>query len=107
MIGPFTAIPSIVPAALHSALNQGPLSTVHCVRQQAQCILHQYTEARTTDTQREVFFETPKLLGLGRQIGPKIIGAVGVFSAKLSAPILVLWVTCPCFPLFLQKIKPL
>ena len=26
-------------------------------------------------------------------------GAFGVFSADLSAPILVLWVPCPCFPL--------
>ena len=25
---------------------------------------------------------------------------LGVFSADLSAPILVLWVPCPCFPLF-------
>ena len=45
------------------------------------------------------FFENPKLLGLGRQIGPKFFGAFGVFSADLSAPILVLWVPCPCFPL--------
>ena len=43
------------------------------------------------------FFENPKRLGLGRQIGPKILGAFGVFSANLTAPILVLWV--PCFSL--------
>ena len=47
------------------------------------------------------FFENLKLSGLGRQIGSKIIGAVGVFLAKISAPILGLWVTCPCFPLSL------
>ena len=45
------------------------------------------------------FFENPKLLGLGRQIGLKMFGAFGVISADLSAPILVLWVPCPCFPL--------
>jgi hypothetical protein len=36
-----------------------------------------------------VFFQNPKLLGLGRQIRPKFFGAFWVFSAKLSAPILV------------------
>ena len=39
--------------------------------------------ARTTDTQRELFFKNSKLLGLGRQIGPKFFEAFGVFSAKL------------------------
>ena len=34
---------------------------------------------------------------LGRQIGQ--INS-GVFSAKLSAPILVQWIPCTCFPLF-------
>ena len=34
------------------------------------------------DTQRELFFENPKLLGLGRQIGPKILEA---FIAHTSA----------------------
>ena len=34
--------------------------------------------------QRELFFENPKLLGLGRQIGPKILGAFRVFLAKLQ-----------------------
>ena len=38
---------------------------------------------RTTDTQRELFFKNSKLLGLGRQIGPKFFEAFGVFSAKL------------------------
>ena len=35
------------------------------------------------------FIENPELLGLGRQIGQKNSGAFGVFSAKLSATILV------------------
>ena len=39
-------------------------------------------------------FEIPKLLGLGRQIGPKSLGAFGVFSADLPAPVLVLCVAC-------------
>ena len=43
---------------------------------------------RTTDTQRDIFFENLKLLGLGRQIGPKFFGAFGVFLIELSAPIL-------------------
>ena len=62
--------------------------------------------ARTTDTQRELFFENPKL-GLGRQIGPNIFWAFGVFSADLSAPILVLCFPLIYQPLFLQKTKPL
>ena len=56
--------------------------------------------ARTTDTQRELFSKNLKLLGLGRDFGLKIFEAFGVFLAGLSAPILVLWVPCPCFPLF-------
>ena len=50
-------------------------------------------------TRESFFFENPKLLGSGRQIWPKNFWAFGVFSADLSAPILVLWVSCPCFPL--------
>ena len=53
-------------------------------------IFFDVTQPRTTDTQRELFFENPKLLGLGRQIGSKTFGAFGVFSADLSAPIFVL-----------------
>ena len=33
------------------------------------------------------FLENPKILGLGRQIGPTNFGAFGVFSANLSVPI--------------------
>ena len=39
--------------------------------------------SRTTDTQRELFFKKLKLLGLGRQIGPKFYEAFWVFLAKL------------------------
>ena len=38
---------------------------------------------RTTDTQRELFFKNSKFFGLGRQIGPKIYEAFGLFLAKL------------------------
>ena len=38
-----------------------------------------------TDTQKELFFKNPKLLGLGRHFGLKCFEAFGVFSAKLSA----------------------
>ena len=54
------------------------------------------------------FIEIP-----GRQIGQINFGAFGVFSAKLSSPILVLWSVRPLSmfssnqPLFLQKTKPL
>ena len=52
-------------------------------------------------TPNETFFHwKPELLGLGRQIGQINSGAFGLFLAKLSAPILVQWVPCPCFPLF-------
>jgi hypothetical protein len=44
-----------------------------------------------------IFYRNPKLLGLGRQFGQMSFGAFGVFLANLSAPILVLWVPCPCF----------
>ena len=42
------------------------------------------------------FYRNPKLFGLGRQIGQI---TSGIFSAKLSSPILV-HVLCPCLPLF-------
>jgi hypothetical protein len=52
-------------------------------------------------TPNEAFFNgNPELLGLGRQIGQINSWAFGVFSAELSAPILVQLVPCPCFPLF-------
>ena len=40
----------------------------------------------TTESQRELFFENPKLLGLGRQIGVKCFEVFGVF---LGGPRLV------------------
>ena len=55
---------------------------------------------RYTDTQRELSFKNLELLSLGRYFGLKFFEAFGVFSAGLSAPILVLWVPCPCFLLF-------
>ena len=60
-------------------------------------------------TPNKAFFHwNLEFLGLGRQIVQIDSGVFGVFSAKLSAPILVQWV--PCFsiiqPLFLQKTKP-
>ena len=55
--------------------------------------------SRATDAQEAFFHWNPKLLGLSRQFGPINFGAFGVFSANLSAPILILWVPCPCFPL--------
>jgi hypothetical protein len=50
-----------------------------------------FTFILTTDEHPEkAFFENPKLLGLGRQIGLKNVGAFWVFSAKLQYP------SCPC-----------
>ena len=60
---------------------------------------------RTTDAQWSLFYWNPELLGLGRQIGQINSGAFGVFSAELSAPILVQWVPIPCFPLS-SKVVP-
>jgi hypothetical protein len=52
-------------------------------------------------TSNEAFFHwNPKLFGLGRQIVKINFVAFGVFSARLSAPILVQWVPCPCLFLF-------
>ena len=45
--------------------------------------LNAHAQARTTDTQTELFFKNSKLLGLGRQIGPKFYEVFGVFLAKL------------------------
>ena len=44
----------------------------------------------TTKGHLDIFHEDPKLLGLGRKCGQINFGAFGVFSANLSAPILVL-----------------
>ena len=60
----------------------------------------------------DFFHRNPKLSGLGRQFGQINFVAFGVFSADLSAPILIQWVPCPCFPLinnhyFYKKTKPL
>ena len=53
------------------------------------------------DTQREFFFKNLELImGLGRHFVLKCFEAFGVFSAGLSALILVLWVPYPCFSLF-------
>ena len=41
-------------------------------------------------------FENPKLYAWADKLGRKNLG---YFQANLSAPILVLWVPCPCFPL--------
>ena len=58
-------------------------------------ILHPNQGLRTPN---EAFFlRNPKLFGLGRQFGQKRFAAFGVFSANLSAPILVLWVPCPYY----------
>ena len=52
------------------------------------------------------FHSNQELLGLGRQVGQINSGTFGVFSAKLSAPILVMFSIIQ--PLFLQKkTKPL
>jgi hypothetical protein len=45
------------------------------------------------------FCQNPKLLGLGQQFKQIHFGAFGVFSANLSAPILLQRVPCPCFQL--------
>ena len=50
-------------------------------------------------TPRESFFQKSWTFGLGEHFGLKFFEPFGVFSAGLSAPILVLWVPCPCFPL--------
>ena len=63
-------------------------------------------------TSNEDFFhQNTKLLGLVRQILQIIFWAFSVFSADLSAPILVQWVPCRCFHystiISTKKTKPL
>ena len=66
-----------------------------------QCSNITFTAIHGLQTPNEAFFYwNPELLSLGKQIGQIKSGAFGVLSAKLSAPILVQWVPCPCFPLF-------
>ena len=60
-------------------------------------------QARTTDTQRELFFESPNLLGLGRQIGP-IFGQIISTHFGTVSPLLIFSIIQPSF---LQKAKPL
>ena len=51
-------------------------------------------------TPNEAFFiETPNFWAWAGNLGRYILGHLGYFLANLSAPILVLWVPCPCFPL--------
>ena len=53
----------------------------------------------------DFFFENSKLLGLGRQIGPNVFGAFGVFSIELCiSPLSMFFIIQP---LCLQKTKPL
>ena len=66
---------------------------------------------RIADAQWSLFHRNPKLLGnRADTYGQVHFGAFGVFSADLSAPIFVLRVPCPCFPLinhyFYKKNKP-
>ena len=66
-------------------------------------IIEDFIKIRATDyghPMKPFFHWNTELLGLGRQIGQINSGAFWVLSAKLSAPILVQWVPCPCFPLF-------
>ena len=46
------------------------------------------------------FFIVITIFGLGQTNWPDKIWGIWVFSVQISAPILVLWDTCPCFPLF-------
>ena len=50
---------------------------------------------RTTDTQTELFFKNLKLLGLGRQIGLKLLEAFGGIFSQTISTILALWFPCP------------
>ena len=62
-------------------------------------------QIRTTDTQWSPFSLKSRTFGLGRRVGQINSGAFGVFWDKISAPILVLWVPCPCFPLLNQGVS--
>ena len=70
----------------------------HCWR--TMYLLPPSPKARTTDTQRELFIKNLELLGLGRHFGLKFFEALGYFWLDYQASILVLWVPCPCFPIF-------
>ena len=75
-------------------MNQSSVST-----QTTMCKFTMY-RPRTTDTQRKLFFENPKLLGLGRQTGPKYLGELLDIFGQTTAPffmVLSMWL------FFLQK----
>ena len=55
-----------------------------------------YWQSRTTDAQWSLFSLKSRTFGIGHTN----CGVLGVFLVKLSAPILVQWVPCPCFPCY-------
>ena len=58
------------------------------------------TKTQTTNSQRSLFIEIPNFWAWGDKLGWNFLGYFGyLFSANLSAPILVLLVPCPCSPL--------
>ena len=56
-----------------------------------------FVKSRTTDAQWSLFPSKSQTFGLGQTIWADKFGAFGVFSAKVSAPILVQWVPCPFY----------
>jgi hypothetical protein len=64
---------------------------------------NRYYCTRTRDTQREFFFQKSEICWLGQTFWAEIFwGIWGVLGQVISprGPILVLWIPCPCFPLF-------
>jgi hypothetical protein len=61
--------------------------------------LGQCLQSRITDVQWSLFSSKFQIIGLGQNICVTNFGAFGVLSADLSAPILVTWVPCQCFPI--------
>ena len=66
--------------------------------------VHTYLELILTSTDygrpmKPFFIEIPNFWAWADKFGQINYAACGVFLVNLSAPILVLWVPCPCFPL--------
>ena len=55
--------------------------------------------SKRLDVQSSLFSSNCKLLGLGKQFWQIHFWAFGVSLPNLLAPILVLWVPCPCVPI--------
>ena len=59
------------------------------------CAVKMWFEPRTTDTQRELFFQKLEIFGLGQTNWAEILWGIWGISGQTISTILALWVPCP------------